>query len=127
MNSQTKINILVICLLLIILNEYILNKIFNKKEGFNVKKLKNIITKKFKSIKKQTTKATGSLLKLIKKNISSIEELFILIITFPLLIVMGYIIITSFIPFCISNIPTFISAMLSFFSQCFNVIHLLHA
>ena len=32
MNNQTKINILITCLLLIVLNEYILNKIFNKKD-----------------------------------------------------------------------------------------------
>lgn len=83
MNNQTKINILITCLLLIVLNEYILNKIFNKKEGFNPKKQ---ITRAWKKIRKMG---------------KSITELFTLVLLFPLLLFFFYLLISVILPILI--------------------------
>lgn len=91
MNERTKINILITCLLLIVLNVIIMNKIYNKKEGFNPKKQ---ISKAWKNIKKNGKK-------LIEYG-KSISELFMLVFLIPLLIFIANIIITVFIPFCIT-------------------------
>ena len=101
MNNKTKINILITCLLLIVLNVIIFNKIYKQKEGFNVKKLKSGISKKFKSIGKNLTKFG-----------KSIAKLFIYVILIPLLFFLANIIITVFIPFCMT-------LMLSVFSFLF--------
>ena len=101
MNNKTKINILITCLLLIVLNVIIFNKIYKQKEGFNANKFKKGITKKFKSFGKK-----------ISKFGKSIAELFILVILIPLLVFLANIIITVFIPFCMTS-------MLSVFSFLF--------